>query len=158
MMDKLTCYKRLFEIRDTHHVDVSTYLTKLAASSTIDSSILEFISSYESASTSLNETVVNDIYDRRHKNPLYKSLVNESASNVDKAIALSSYITRVLIASKSLDDVSRHKLLNEMQIHSVSSALSKYSIDDTNAMLSTFDTLRSMIKSIINNNNGKEVR
>ena len=148
-MDKLVCYKKLFEIRDHYNVDVSPYIQKIAGSSVIDPSVIAFINEYDSPS-SLNEDAVHNLYNRRHKNPLYKSLVNESGSEIDKLIALSSYITRMLIDSKQMADSDRQKFLSEMQVHLITESISSYLAGSSTEMLSTFDKIRSMIKSIIN--------
>lgn len=148
-MTKLACYKKLFEIRDTYQVDITEQLHQLAVMPSPDESIITFISRYNSSPSFLNEEVVENIYNKRDKNPLYKSLVNESASDIDKAIAMSSLITRVLIDSKSMTD--NKSLLSEMQIHSLTSALSDYANGDTSSLLATFDNIRSQVKSIINN-------
>ena len=89
-MDKLDCYSYLFKIRDEYKVNVNEQIKLIAGKEIVPHSVVKFINEYiPQQSVSTFET----IYSKRHKNPLYKNLVNENASVEDKAIALSSLLT-----------------------------------------------------------------
>lgn len=147
-MNKLDCYKHLFEIRDTKNKDIESYIKEMAGHDNVPSEVLRFINS----NTDVPElSVYNEIYNKRHKNKLYKNLMNESQSRCEKAIALSSYLTKVLISINMLgtgqDEVQ--ELCSEYNTEEVISALRDYSNGiDCESIDTIFDKVKEKFKEI----------
>lgn len=144
-MDKLECYSYLFKIRDEHNININEHIKQIAGKETIPYSTVKFINDYIPQQSVLT---LESIYNKRHKNPLYKNLVNENAALEDKAIALSSLLTQSLIGCKNLPDIDkRTKYFESMYLSDIFSALTDYSKGNTLKLESVFNKIRSEIKS-----------
>lgn len=146
-MKKLECYSYLFEIRDSKNLNIDEYV-KETASSGVSSNVLRFIN--ENLDVPYL-SVYNEIYSKRHKNKMFKSLVNENQTRCQKAIALSSYVTRALIKvnllGEDFDDVD--KLMKDLMIDEVIQALRDYSNGiDNDKIDEVFGKIRDIFKKL----------
>lgn len=140
-MDKFECYSILSRISSERGIDVSSYIKIAADSGPDDDRVQSFINRFDiNESNSLYEA----IYDRRRKNPLYKSLVNESSSIDDKAISLSSLLTQMSINMKS----EGHRF-SEAQM--ISEAVSKHLSGDSSMIEDVHSKVRHSIKEFVSN-------
>lgn len=146
-MNKLKCYNYLSKIKDKG-ISINEHLEKIVGEETVPSKTLIFINKYypiDSLQT------FEDIHDKRHKNPLYKNLVNESASVEDRAVALSSLLTRAMIRMSKMNEKSRKDYAVEMNIKDISEALIEYSYNkDSSKLNEVFDNTRLFIKELFN--------
>ncbi len=143
-MDKLNCYKYLAEIRDTYHKDINEQIVQVAGKNYIPATVVKFIHQFIPQP---EVEVFNQIYKNRKKHPLYKNLVNERAEIADKAIALSSLVTRYLIKAESLPFESRHALLTSKEYNLALEAIQAYSSGDVQKLETAFNTIRTTAKA-----------
>lgn len=144
-MNKLKCYEYLSKINDKG-ISVKEHLEVLVNSDTTPVSTLKFINKHfpvDSIQT------FEDIHDKRYKNPLYKNLVNENSTIEDKAIALSSLLTRAMIRMSRMDEKKRKDYATEMKVREISEALTQYSYNkDSTKLNEVFNNTRSIIKQL----------
>lgn len=146
---KSTAYARLNEIKEIENINVSKYIRKVAESDSVPYDVLVFINRY---SPIPQLEVYNHVYENRHKNPLYKNLVNENLPVEERAIALSSLLTRTLISSKysvrnnQSDDLQTYGQL--MNVRKITEALNKYLSGDDTLLNETFIEVRNVFKQL----------
>ena len=145
-MDKFEGYKYLSKINRDYNVDISEQVKNIAGKKEVPQSVISFINKYIPRDST---TTLNMIYEKRYKNPLYKSLVNEDSKIEDKAIALSSYLTQAMIGlSKITDESSKSVYCEDLMINDIINSLAKYSCGDSSMLSETFSRVRRSIKSI----------
>lgn len=146
-MNKLKCYEYLSKIKDKdQNASIKEHLEKIVGEDKVPIETMIFIDSYYPIDSI---RTFKDIHDKRHKNPLYKNLVNENASVEDKAIALSSLLTRAMIRMSSIDERHRKDYSSEMKIKEISEALNSYSYSkDVSKLNKVFNNTRSVIKRL----------
>lgn len=144
-MNKLKCYEYLNRIME-QGVPIKEHVERIVGSDTVPVDTIVFIDKYcplESLNT------YRDIHEKRFKNPLYRNLVNESASVEDRAIALSSLLTRAMIRMSNINEKYRKDYATEMNIKEISEALTLYSYNkDSSKLNEVFDKTRSFIKEL----------
>ena len=144
-MNKLKCYDYLYKIKE-QGVSVKEHLELTVGEDIVPMPTLVFINKYypiESFKT------YEDIYNKRYKNPLYKNLVNEKSSSEDKAIALSSLLTRAMIRMSNINEKNRKDYATEMKIKEISEALNLYSYNkDSSKLNEVFSDIRLTIKEL----------
>ena len=115
-MNKLKCYEYLSKIKD-QGVSINEHIERIVGEELVPIETLIFINKYypiDSLKT------FEDIHEKRYKNPLYKNLVNENASVEDRAVALSSLLTRTMIRMSKMDEKKRKDYATEMNIKEIS--------------------------------------
>ena len=144
-MNKLKCYEYLSKINDKG-VPVSEHLKAVINTDEVPVDTLKFINQHfplDSIKT------FEDIYDMRRKNPLYKNLVNENSSAEDKAIALSSLLTRAMIRMSNINESKRKDYASEMKLKEISESLNDYSYNkNVDKLNEVFNDTRSFIKEL----------
>ena len=143
-------YNILYDIRDNEGINIDRQVSNIELCKRVPLEVLIFINKYrpiEQLST------YNHIYNNRRKNPLYHNLVNENLPLEEKALALSSYVTQVLIKSKELVKNGRLQdssdYLKFTQIDKVLSALSDYAVNDNSVELNkVFFMIRDIFKNL----------
>lgn len=148
-LDKNSAYAQLTTIKEKYNVDVSRYMREVAMTNSVPASTIIFINKY----IPLDQLYTyNKIHENRRKNPLYKNLVNESLPDAEKAIALSSFVTQVMIHAKELlkdnkqDDYNEYMKL--MCITEIFHALNEYANGNTDILNETFYQIRRMFKNL----------
>lgn len=145
-LDKSTTYRKLFEIRDSHNIDISKYVEMVAGKSVIPADVIVFINKY---SPLPQLETYNAIYSRRKTNPLYKNLVNENASPDDMALGLSSLLTQIFIRMKRLEESEKREFAELMNVDQITRVLNDYSINGNEEPLrETFLMVRDTIKHL----------
>lgn len=145
LLDKSTAYAKLLDIKQEHQIDVSKYIKEMAGNKTIPYEVVVFINKY---SPLPHLEIYNRIYEKRTKNPLYKTLVNENSSTEERAIALSSLLTQIMISSKSLTNEDRMLYHNIIDTSSIIKALESYTNGDSSKLDETFLAIRSIFKNL----------
>lgn len=143
-------YGLLYDIRDNENVDITKYTTDIERCECVPVNVLIFINKYRPVE---QLATYNHIYNTRRKNPLYRNLVNENLPVEEKAIALSSYVTQILIKAKELkrsgriDDSKDYLKISNIDV--VTDALCKYANDDNEVLLNNvFMMIRDVFKNI----------
>lgn len=148
-MKKLEAYKHLSRIKDNAGVNIVKQV-KIVSSckGDVPLSVIRFIDNYE-AQSSLE--TFKYIYESRHKNKLYKNLVDESASVNDKLIALSSYQLQCSIKLKTLTESDKPSYIQDTYLSECSSAINNYyRTGDNNCVTDMHNKLRSRFKELFN--------
>lgn len=144
-MNKLRCYDYLSKIKDTG-VSITEHLERVVGDESVPLDTLVFIDSYfplDSVQT------YRDIHEKRYNNPLYKNLVNENSSSEDRAVALSSLMTRIMIRMTRMDEKRRKEYASEMHVREISDALNEYSYNKNSDKLNeVFNNTRSILKKL----------
>jgi len=148
MMDKFECYSILYGISKSKGIDVSQYIKELADSGIVSEGIISFIKSNTDSYTNIND-VYSIIYEKRNNNPLYKSIVNESASIEDKEIALSSFVTQLSINMKN-----NGGRFNNIGI--VTEAISSYLNGDSSKINEAHEYIRKGMKEFVKSRGDKQ--
>lgn len=143
-MDKFKCYHYLLEIKK-QGIDITEQVKKIAGKEGVSLSVVKFINEYYPQPTM---TTLEHIHSKRHKNPLYKNLVNENLNVEDKAIALSSLLTQTMIGLKNIDDDSKKDYCKTMMTEEILDAINSYSTGDTDKLLEVSNNIRNKIKEI----------
>lgn len=146
-MERLTkraAYQKLFAIK-AQGEDISEMLKETAKNEAVPYEVIVYINKH--LPLPVLETY-NHIYRNRRKNPLYKSLVNESASPEEQAIALSSFVTQIMIRGKSLTEKEKSEHMETMQLKGVLRALEAFSDGDYKTLRETFMSVRDVFKRL----------
>lgn len=145
-MRKLEAYKHLSKIKDKGVNIVEQIKIVSSCKYEVPLSVIKFIDEYDKQSSL--ETY-NYIYESRHKNKLYKGIVNENASPDDKLIALSSYVLQCSIKMKSLNESQKNNYIQDTYLNECSNAISKYyETSNYNYILDMHNKLRSRFKEL----------
>lgn len=128
---KSTAYAKLAEIKE-EGIETSKYVRMLANSDSVPYDVLVFVNRYKPLD---QLCIYNHVYENRRNNPLYKNIVNESASVEDKALAMSSLVTQTLIKCKTMDESSKQELIGIMNIDIILEALHSYMVDGNSQKL-----------------------
>lgn len=146
-VDKAYAYAKLYSIKEEHNVDVSKYMKVLAESDSIPYEVIIFINKYYPIP---QLATYNNIYEKRHNNPLYKNLVNESLPDEEKAVALASLLTRAFISAKMLEEQYRKEFSDIMHVELICEALCEYSNGDAKKLNEVFFMIRDLMKKLYN--------
>lgn len=146
-LSKSSAYSKLIEIGNSNKdVDVSKYISEMVGSDSVPFDVLVFINKY--IPIPQLETY-NSIYWKRRKNPLYRNMVNESLPPIDKALALSSFMTRAIITMKDLPESNRQEYADIMNIPIISEAISRYTnYGDSDTLEEVFMMVRDVFKKL----------
>lgn len=146
-IDKNSIYSKLKDIKENNPevgTKVSECLKKVVSSQSVPFDVILFVNKYSPIDQFYT---YNKIYENRHKNPLYKNLVNENLPVEEKAIAVSSFITQVMIRCKEeKDDISDY--CDMMNIDFVLEALRDYSHGDNTKLDEVFYMIRDVLKAV----------
>ena len=143
-MDKFKCYHYLLEIKK-QGIDITEQVKKIAGKDEVPLSVVKFINEYIPQQ---QIATFEHIHGKRHKNPLYKNLVNENLNVEDKAIALSSLLTQTMIGLKNIDDDSKKDYCKTMMVEEILKAIDSYSTGDKDKLLEVSNSIRNKIKEI----------
>lgn len=144
-MDKFKCYHYLLKIKKTENININEQVELIAGKEEVPLSVVKFINKYYPQQ---QITTLEHIHSKRHKNPLYKNLVNENLNVEDKAIALSSLLTQTMIGLKNIDDDSKEDYCKTMMTEEILDAINSYSTGDTDKLLEVSNNIRNKIKEI----------
>lgn len=145
LLDKSTAYAKLFDIKENYSVDISKYIKEMAGNETIPYEVVIFINKYYPLP---HLETYNRIYEKRSKNPLYKTLVNENSSPEEQSVALSSFLTQIMITGKSLSESDRRQYYNIMSVDLIAEALGSYASGNSEKLTNTFMMVRDMFKNL----------
>lgn len=148
-LTKARAYDILFRINKKQGIKIDEYIEKLSRSGDIiPIEVILFINKYNS-STIPQLKVFNIIYEKRNKNPLYKTLMKESCSPDEQCLVLNSLITQCLIQMKNLDIESRESFVDIMNVQDILNAITDYLIEgNTKQLNKVFFEVRSIFKNL----------
>lgn len=121
--------QKLYEIEEQNEdLKLGREVQRVVRSEVIPIDIIKLINKYDKNFLQIYDTY-NTIYNSRNKNPLYRNLRNPNLITTEKAIAISSLVTKILIScSKIEDETERQIFANAMNIDQINLALTKYAL------------------------------
>lgn len=121
--------QKLYEIEEQNEdLKLGREVQRVVRSEVIPIDIIKLINKYDKNFLQIYDTY-NTIYNSRNKNPLYRNLRNPNLITTEKAIAISSLVTKILIScSKIEDETERQLFANAMNMDQINSALTKYAL------------------------------
>lgn len=121
--------QKLYEIEEQNEdLKLGREVQRVVRSEVIPIDIIKLINKYDKNFLQIYDTY-NTIYNSRNKNPLYRNLRNPNLITAEKAIAISSLVTKILIScSKIEDETERQIFANAMNMDQINSALTKYAL------------------------------
>lgn len=150
-LTKSRAYELLFKISKKQNIDITNYINMLSTSGNeVPIEVILFINKNKSSSIPQLK-VFNIIYERRNKSPLYKNIMNESATPDEQCLALNSLITQCLIQTKTMNDIEKETFVDIMNVGEILDAITSYLVDnDTKKLRATFFEVRSIFKNLFN--------
>lgn len=147
-LTKSRAYELLFKINKKQHIDIDHYIDLLSKSgNTIPIEVILFINKYNS-STLPQLKIFNIVYSKRHKNPLYKTIMNESATSEEQCLALNSMITQCLIQLKDMNINEREEFIDIMNVKDILEGINAYFEGNTKKTRTVFFEVRSIFKNL----------
>lgn len=120
--------QKLYEIEEKTDLKLGREVQKVVRSEIIPIDIIKLINKYDTGFLQIYDTY-NTVYNSRNKNPLYRNLRNSNLRIEEKAIALSSLVTKILISCSKIEDEDERKIFaNAMNIDQLNNAISEYAI------------------------------
>lgn len=120
--------QKLYEIEEKTDLKLGREVQKVVRSEIIPIDIIKLINKYDTGFLRIYDTY-NTVYNSRNKNPLYRNLRNSNLRIEEKAIALSSLVTKILISCSKIEDENERKIFaNAMNIDQLNNAISEYAI------------------------------
>ena len=97
--------------------------------------VIKFINKYDKDFLQIYNTY-NVIYNSRNKNPLYRNLKNKDLKIEEKAIAMSSLITKILISCSKIEDINEREIFAKaMNIDKINQAINEYALTNNSQLL-----------------------
>lgn len=139
--------QKLYDIEEKENLKLGREVQKVIRSEIIPIDIIKLINKYDKKFLRIYDTY-NTIYMSRNRNPLYRNLRNNNLPISEKAIALSSLVTKILISCSKINDVQERKLFaNAMGVESLNRALTNYSLyEDEFELQNQFNQVKELLE------------
>ena len=89
--------QKLYEIEESEGIKLGREVQKVIRNEIIPIEVIKLINKYDKNFLKIYDTY-NVIYMSRNKNPLFRNLKNKNLSIEEKAVALSSFVTKIFIS------------------------------------------------------------
>ena len=128
-------------------VDVTEYWGKSITSESVNMDSVYFINKHRPIP---QFETLNYMYKQRNKgNKLFSWFMKENSTPDEMALALNSYVTRVIISSKYLSETDTREYAGIMMVESVLESLTSYISDGkTEQLTGAFTAIRDMLKEM----------
>lgn len=145
-LTKKDIIQKLYNIEQQENIKLGREVQKVIRNEVIPMDIIKLINKYDKNFLQIYDTF-NTIYLSRNKNPLYRNLRNKDLIIPEKAIALSSFVTKVLISCSKIPDEHERKLYaTAMNIDAINNALTEYSLNNNaEPLLDCMSQIRDLI-------------
>lgn len=139
--------QKLYEIEEQNNLNLEREVQKVIRNEQIPLDVIKLINKYDKNFLQIYNTY-NQVYSTRNKNPLYKNLKRTSQSLEEKAVTLSSLITKILITATKISDENERKIfINAMGIKTFSEAINDfYYNDNPEPMLECLTQIRELLE------------
>ena len=107
-LTKKEIMQKLYDIEEKEGIKVGRLIQKMVRNELIPMDVIKFINKYDKDFLQIYNTY-NVIYNSRNKNPLYRNLKNKDLKIEEKAIAMSSLITKILISCSKIEDINERE-------------------------------------------------
>lgn len=120
--------QKLYEIEETTDTKLGREVQRVVRSEIVPMDIIKLINKYDNKFLQIYDTY-NTIYNSRNKNPLYRNLRNPNLPIEEKAIAISSLVTKILISCSKIKDIEERCIFaNAMNVDQLNNSLSEYAL------------------------------
>lgn len=127
--------QKLYDIEEKEGIKVGRLIQKIVRNELIPIDVIAFINKYDKDFLQIYNTY-NIIYNSKNKNPLYRNLKNKDLSLEEKAIAMSSLVTKILISCSKINDIKEREIFSQaMNIQEINDALTKYALLNDSQLL-----------------------
>lgn len=139
--------QKLYEIEEQNQLNLEREVQKVIRNEQIPLDVIKLINKYDKKFFQIYSTY-NHIYLSREKNPLYKNLKRTTQSLEEKAVTMSSLVTKILItATKITDPIERKNFVTTMGLKEFNDALTDfYYRDDAEQMLSLLKQVKELLE------------
>ena len=143
--------QKLYDIEETNNLKLGKEVQRVIRSEIIPMDIIKLINKYDKEFLQIYDTY-NTIYMSRFRNPLYRNLKNKNLDIREKAIALSSLVTKILIScSKISDDDERQLFSTVMDVEGINRAITDYALyNDKQGILKCSTEVRELLEILYN--------
>jgi len=104
--------EKLYEIEEKENIKTGRLVQKVIRNEIIPIDVIKLINRYDNKFLKVYDTY-NIIYQARNKNPLYRNLRNKYLKVEEKAIALSSLMTKILISCSKIKDLKERQIFTQ---------------------------------------------
>lgn len=138
--------EKLYEIEEKHNIKTGSEVQKVVRNEIIPIEVIKLINKYDKQFLKIYSTY-NIIYMSRKKNPLYRNLRNKNLPIEEKAIALSSLVTKILISCSKIEDIDERILFAKiMDVEGLNNAITLYStLNDSNELITYFKQVNELL-------------
>ena len=138
--------QKLYEIEENNDIKLGREVQRVVRSENIPMDIIKLINKYDTNFLQIYDTY-NVIYNSRNRNPLYRNLRNQELDIAEKAIAISSLVTKILISCSKIEDVEERRLFADaMNIDQLNKALTEYAIyNDATNLIDNANQVRELL-------------
>lgn len=120
--------QKLYELEEKYGLKLGREVQKVIRNEIIPIEVIKLINKYDSKYLQIYDTV-NTIYNSRYKNPLYKNLRKTNLPIGEVAVAISSFVTKILIScTKINDNTERQIFCTAMNLEGINKALTDYAL------------------------------
>lgn len=127
-LTKKDIIQKLYEIEENNDIKLGREVQKVVRNENIPIEVIKLINKYDKKFLLIYDTY-NTIYSSKNKNPLYRNLRNTSLKIEEKAIAISSLVTKILISCSKIEDLETRQLFaNAMNVDQLNNAITKYAL------------------------------
>lgn len=144
--------EKLYEIEEKKGIKTGNEVQKVVRNEVIPIEVIKLINKYDKRFLQIYDTY-NVIYLSRDRNPLYRNLRNDNLSVSEKAIALSSLVTKILISCSKIQDLEERLIFAKaMDVEGINRALTFYLIDNDSSQLLNYSKQISDLLHILYSN------
>lgn len=139
--------QKLYEIEETTDTKLGREVQRVVRSEIVPMDIIKLINKYDTEFLQIYDTY-NTIYNSRNKNPLYRNLRNANLPIEEKAIAISSLITKILISCSKIENEEERRIFaNAMNIDQLNNSIAEYALyGKTDNLIETCKQVRELLE------------
>ena len=117
---------KLYDIEEKHDLKLGREVQKVIRNEIIPMDVIKLINKYDNKFLTIYDTF-NVIYKAKNKNPLYRNLRNKNLDINEKAIALSSLVTKILISYSKMKDLDDKMIfVKAMDVEGINNAINLF--------------------------------
>lgn len=138
--------EKLYEIEEKENIKTGREVQKVIRNEIVPIEVIKLINKYDKNFLKIYDTY-NVIYQARNKNPLYRNLRNNNLNIEEKAIALSSLITKILISCSKIEDEEEKRIFAQaMNVETLNQAITKYIVfNDKQDLLDCYTEISDLL-------------
>ena len=143
VITKKDIIQKLYDIEEQTNQKLGREVQKVVRSEIIPIEIIKLINKYDKGFLQIYDT-----YNSRYRNPRYIKLRNPNLDIEEKAIALSSLVTKILISCSKIEDIEEKKVFaNAMNIDRLNASLTSYALNgETEDLLENCKQVRELLE------------